>query len=84
MTPEVTEITCGHRLGKETNQAGQIALGTPGRLPNQSPSAPELSFLHFGSLEVGGMFVVVLRKHPWIELLALLIGVAIFALAALQ
>jgi hypothetical protein len=28
--------------------------------------------------------VVVLRKHPWIELLALLAGIAIFALAALE
>ena len=54
------------------------ALGTPGRLPNQSPSAPELSFHH--SEEV----VTVIRKHPWIEMIALLIGVAIFALAAIS
>jgi len=28
--------------------------------------------------------VTVIRKHPWIEMIALLIGVAIFALAAMS
>ena len=55
-----------------------LALGTPGRLPNQSPSAPELSFLP------RRLLVTVIRKHPWIEMIALLIGVAIFALAAMS
>jgi len=32
----------------------------------------------------GGVVVTVIRKHPWIEVVALLVGVAIFALAALH
>jgi len=47
--------------------------------PNQSPSAPECDFFFDG-----GIVVTVIRKHPWIEVIALLIGVAIFTFVAVH